>query len=115
MYSYIPLAHHLLDPIVFQAPCQYRKQIESLALVLYSLFISFFLIDCVVSVMAHAQKPEFVLLRLECDGTLAETRFLSYCVWNVMAHAQKPDLVLLLFKYDGSCAETRFRLTAFKM
>jgi len=25
--------------------------------------------------MAHAQKPYFVLLRLKCDGTRAETRF----------------------------------------
>jgi len=25
--------------------------------------------------MAHAQKPDFVLLRLKCDGTCAETRF----------------------------------------
>jgi len=49
--------------------------------------------------MAHAQKPEFVLLRLKCDGTCAETRIpltafemwwhmrrnqnSSYCVWNV--------------------------------
>jgi hypothetical protein len=59
--------------------------------------------------MAHAQKPDFVLLRLKCDGTCAETRFrltafemrwhmrrnqiLSYCVSNVMAHSQKPDFV----------------------
>ena len=64
---------------------------------------------CVWNVMAHAQKPDFVLLRLKCDGTCAETRFRltafemwchmrrnqisSYCVWNVMAHAQKPDFV----------------------
>jgi len=81
--------------------------------------------------MAHAQKPDFVLLRLKCNGTCAETRFrltafemwwhtrrkqiLSYCVWNVMAHAQKTDFVLLRLKYDGTCAETRFRLTAFEM
>ena len=25
--------------------------------------------------MAHAQKPDFVLLRLKCDGTCAENRF----------------------------------------
>jgi len=25
--------------------------------------------------MAHARKPEFILLRLKCDGTRAETRF----------------------------------------
>jgi hypothetical protein len=78
--------------------------------------------------MAHAQKPDFVLLRLKCDGTCAETGFrltafemwwhmrrnqiLSYCVWNVMAHAQKPDYVLLRFECDGTCAETRFRLLA---
>jgi len=30
---------------------------------------------CVWNVMAHAQKPDFVLLRLKCDGTRAETRF----------------------------------------
>jgi len=30
---------------------------------------------CVWNVMAHAQKPHFVLLRLKCDGTCAETRF----------------------------------------
>jgi hypothetical protein len=64
--------------------------------------------------MAHAQKPDFVLLRLECDGTRAETRFrltafgtwwhmrrnqiYSYCVWNVMAHAQKSDFV---FRRNG--------------
>jgi len=59
--------------------------------------------------MAHAQKPDFVLLHLICDGTCAETRFRltafemwwhmrgnqisSYCIWNVMTHAQKPDFV----------------------
>ena len=64
--------------------------------------------------MAHAQKPDFVLLRLKCDGTCAETRFRltafemwwhmrrnqisSYCVWNVMAHAQKLDFV---FRRNG--------------
>jgi len=25
--------------------------------------------------MAHAQKPDFVLMRLKCDGTCAETIF----------------------------------------
>jgi hypothetical protein len=30
---------------------------------------------CVLNVMAHAQKPDFVLLRLKCDGTCAENRF----------------------------------------
>ena len=30
---------------------------------------------CVWNVMAHAQKPDFVLLCLKCDGTCAETRF----------------------------------------
>ena len=34
MYSYVPMAHHLLDPASVQAPCQYRKQVESLPLVL---------------------------------------------------------------------------------
>ena len=88
------------------------------------------LADCVRNVMAHAQKPDFVLLRLKCDGTCAETRFRltafemwwhmrrnqisSYCVWNVMTHAQKPDFVLLRLKCDATCAETRFRLTAFE-
>jgi hypothetical protein len=81
--------------------------------------------------MAHAQKPEFVLLISKCDGTCAETRIRltafemwwnmrrnqnsSYCVWNVMAHVQKPEFVLLRLKCDGSCAETRIRLTAFEM
>jgi len=86
---------------------------------------------CTWYVMAHAQKPDFVLLRLKCDGTCAETRFRltafemwwhmrgnqisSYCIWNVMTHAQKPDFVLLRLKCDGTCAETRFRLTAYEM
>jgi hypothetical protein len=81
--------------------------------------------------MTHAQKPDFVLLRMKCDGTCAETRFRltafemwwhmrvnqisSYCFWNVMAHARKSDFVLLRLKCDGTCAETRFRLTAFEM
>ena len=81
--------------------------------------------------MAHAQKPDFVLLRLKCDGTCAETRFRltafemwwhmrrnqisSYYVWNVMVHAQKTDFVLLRLKCDDTCAETRFRLTTFEM
>jgi hypothetical protein len=85
------------------------------------------IVDCVWSVMAHAQKPEFVLLRLKCDDTCAETRIRltafemwwhirrnqnsSYCVWNVMAHAQKPEFVLLRLKCDGTSAETRFRLS----
>jgi hypothetical protein len=30
---------------------------------------------CVWNVRAHAQKPDFVLLRLKCDGVCAETRF----------------------------------------
>jgi len=30
---------------------------------------------CVWNVKAHAQKPDFVLLRLKCDGTRAETIF----------------------------------------
>ena len=30
---------------------------------------------CFWNVMAHAQKPDYVLLRFECDGTCAETRF----------------------------------------
>jgi len=79
-------------------------------------------------VTAHAQKPDFVLLRLKCDGTCAETRFRltafemwrhmrrkqisSYCVWNVTAHAQKPDFVLLRLKCDGTCAEIWFSLSA---
>jgi hypothetical protein len=87
------------------------------------------LVDCVWNVMAHAQEPDFVLLRLKYDGTCAETRFRlttfemwwhmrtnqisSYCLWNMMAHAQKPDFVLLRLKYDGTCAETRFRLHCF--
>jgi hypothetical protein len=86
---------------------------------------------CVWNVMAHAQKPDFVLLRMKCDGTCAETRFhltafemywhirinqiSSYCVWNIMAHAQKPDFILLRLKCIGTCAETRFRHTAFEM
>jgi hypothetical protein len=61
------------------------------------------------NVMAHAQKPYFVLPLLKCDGTCAETIFRltafemwwhlrrnhisSYCIWNVMAHALKPDFV----------------------
>jgi hypothetical protein len=69
---------------------------------------------CVWNMMAHAQKPDFVLLRSKCDGTCAETRFSltafekwwhmrrnqisSYCVWKVMAHAQKPDFV---FRRNG--------------
>jgi hypothetical protein len=69
---------------------------------------------CVWNVMAHAQKPDFGLLRLKCDGTRAENRFRltafemwwhmrrnqisAYCVWNVMAHAQKPDFV---FRRNG--------------
>jgi len=81
--------------------------------------------------MAYAQKTDFVLLRLKCDSTCAETRFRlnaiemwrhmrrnqisSYCVWNATAHAQKPDFVLLRLKCDGTCAENRFRLTAFEM
>ena len=85
-------------------------------------------VDCVWNVMAHAQKPDFVLLRLKCDGTCAETRvrltafemwwhmrrnqISSYCVWNVMAHAQKPDCVLLRLKCDSTRAETRIRLSA---
>ena len=88
-------------------------------------------VGCIWNVMAHAQKPDFVLLRLKCDGTCAETRFRltafemwwhmrrnqisSYCVWNVMTHAQKPDFVFLCLKCDGTRAETRFRLTAFEM
>jgi len=64
---------------------------------------------CVWNVVAHAQKTDFVLLRLKCDGTCAETIFrltacemwwhmrrnqiLFYCFWNVMAHAQKPDFI----------------------
>jgi len=32
-------------------------------------------VDSVWNVMAHAQKPYFVLLLLKCDGTCAETRF----------------------------------------
>jgi hypothetical protein len=81
--------------------------------------------------MAHVQKPDFVLLRLKCDGTCAENRFRltafemlchmrrkqisSYCVWNVLAHAQKTEFVLLRLKRDGTCAENRFRLAAFEM
>ena len=45
MYSYVPLAHHMLDPAVFHAPCQYRKQVELLSVVLYRVFISCFLIS----------------------------------------------------------------------
>jgi hypothetical protein len=83
---------------------------------------------CIWNVMAHAQRPDFVLLHMKCHGTCAETRFRltayempwhmrrnqisSYCIWNVMAHAQKPDLVLLRMKCHGKCAETRFRLLA---
>jgi len=83
---------------------------------------------CVWNVMPHAQKPDFVLLRLKCGGTCAETRFRlaafetwwhmrrnqisSYCILNVMAHAQKPYFVLLRLKCDGTCAETRIRLSA---
>jgi hypothetical protein len=83
---------------------------------------------CFWNVMAHAQKPDFVLLLLKCDGTCAETGFQLtafemwwhmrrnqisyYCFWNVMAHAQKPDFILLLLKCDGTFAETRFRLSA---
>jgi len=85
-------------------------------------------IDCFWNMMAHAQKPDIVLLRLKCDGTCAETRFRltafemwwhmrrnqisSYCVWNVMAHALKPDFVLLRLKCDCTCPETRFLLSA---
>jgi hypothetical protein len=81
--------------------------------------------------MTHAQKQDFVLQHLKCNGTCAETRFRltafemrwhmrrnqisSYSVWNVMAHAQKPDFVLLRLTCDGTCAETRFRLAAFEM
>jgi hypothetical protein len=69
---------------------------------------------CDLNVMAHAHKPDFVLLRLKCDGTCAETRFRltaiemwwnmrrnqisSYCDWNVMEHAQKTDFV---FRQNG--------------
>jgi hypothetical protein len=69
---------------------------------------------CVWNVTSHAQKPNFVLLRLKCDVTCAEIRFRltafemwchmrrnqisSYCVWNVMSHAQKPDFV---FRRNG--------------
>jgi hypothetical protein len=64
---------------------------------------------CIWNVMAHAQKPEFVLLHLKCDDTCAETRIRLtavemwwhmrrnqnsfYCIWNVMAHAEEPDFV----------------------
>jgi hypothetical protein len=88
-------------------------------------------VDCVWNVMAHAQKWDFVLLRLKCDDTCAESRFRftafemwwhtrrnqisSYWVWNVMAHAQEPDFVLLRLKCEGPCAETKFRFTAFEM
>jgi len=81
--------------------------------------------------MTHAQKQDFVLQHLKCNGTCAETRFRltafemrwhmrrnqisSYSVWNVIAHAQKPDFVLLRLTRDGTCAETRFRLAAFEM
>jgi hypothetical protein len=81
--------------------------------------------------MAHAQKPDFVLMLLKCDGICAETRLRltafevwwhmrrnqmsSYCVWNVMAHAQKPHFVLQRFKCIGTCAETKFRLTEIEM
>ena len=40
MYSYVPMAHHLLDPAVFQAPCQYRKHWHHRPFVLYRVFIS---------------------------------------------------------------------------
>jgi len=30
---------------------------------------------CFSNVMAHAQKPDFVLLLFKCDGTCAETIF----------------------------------------
>jgi len=72
------------------------------------------LVDCVWNVMAHAQKPDFVLLRLKCDD-MRRNQISSYCFWNVMAHAQKPDFVLLRLKCDDTCAETRFRVTAFEM
>jgi len=78
--------------------------------------------------MAHAQKQKFVLLRLKCDGTCAETKIRltafemwwhmrrnqnsSYCVWNVVVHAQKPKFVLLRLKCDGTRTETRFRFLA---
>jgi hypothetical protein len=48
--------------------------------------------------MAHAQKPDFILLLL-----------------SVMAHAQKPDFILVRLKYDGTRTETRFRPTAFEI
>ena len=40
--------------------------------------------------MAHAQKPEFVLLRLKCDGTCAETRFrlTAFEIWWHMRRNQ---------------------------
>jgi hypothetical protein len=82
---------------------------------------------CVWNEMTHAQKPDFVLLLLKCDGICAETRFRlssfemswhmrrsqisSYCFWNVMTHAQKPDFVLVRLKYHDTCAEIRFRLS----
>jgi hypothetical protein len=72
------------------------------------------LVHCFWNVMAHAQKPDFVLLRLKCDGTCAETIFRltafemwwhmrknqisSYCVLNVTVHAQKADFV---FRRNG--------------
>jgi len=87
-----------------------------------------YLLGCVWNIMAHAQKPDFVLMRLKCDGTCAETRFRlnafemwwqmrrnqisSYCFRNVMADAQKPDFVLLRFKCDGKRAENRFSFWA---
>jgi len=79
--------------------------------------------------MANAQKSDFLLMRLKCDCTCAETRFRlnafeiwwhmrrnqisSYCVWNVIVQAQKPDFVLLRLKCNGTCAEIRFRFHAF--
>jgi hypothetical protein len=62
--------------------------------------------------MAHAQKPDFVLMGFKCDGTYAETRF-RFNGFEVYAH--KPDFPLLGLKYNGTCAESRFRLTGFEI
>jgi hypothetical protein len=64
--------------------------------------------------MAHAQKPDFVLLGLKCDGTCAETRF-GLSGFDLKADVQEPNFVLLRLKYDGTLAKTRFRLNGFEI
>jgi len=64
------------------------------------------------NVMAHAQKPYFVLPRLKCDGTCAETifRLTAFEMWWHMRRNHISSYCIL--KCDGTRAETRFRLSA---